>query len=47
MYTKPASLFSPGLDDLRDWTNNVQPSIPIYVAKRDFEVLFDVLSFWN
>ncbi|KAF3783122.1 putative hydrolase [Nymphaea thermarum] len=27
-----------GLDDLRDWTNNVQASIPIYVAKRDFEV---------
>nr|XP_027125309.1 putative hydrolase C777.06c isoform X1 [Coffea arabica] len=27
-----------GLDDLRDWTNNVQPSIPIYVAMRDFEV---------
>lgn len=28
-----------GLDDLRDWTNNVQPSIPIYVARRDFEVM--------
>ncbi|XP_010262084.1 PREDICTED: putative hydrolase C777.06c isoform X2 [Nelumbo nucifera] len=28
-----------GLDDLRDWTNNVQPFIPIYVAKRDFEVM--------
>ncbi|CAH1422778.1 unnamed protein product [Lactuca virosa] len=28
-----------GLDDLRDWTNNVQPYIPIYVAKRDFEVM--------
>ncbi|CDO97905.1 unnamed protein product [Coffea canephora] len=28
-----------GLDDLRDWTNNVQPSIPIYVAMRDFEVM--------
>ncbi|TXG68573.1 hypothetical protein EZV62_003508 [Acer yangbiense] len=27
-----------GLDDLRDWTNNVQPHIPIYVAKRDFEI---------
>jgi hypothetical protein len=27
-----------GLDDLRDWTNNVQPYIPIYVAERDFEV---------
>ncbi|KAK2983801.1 hypothetical protein RJ640_008477 [Escallonia rubra] len=28
-----------GLDDLRDWTNNVQPCIPIYVAERDFEVM--------
>ncbi|OMP11636.1 Beta-lactamase-like protein [Corchorus capsularis] len=28
-----------GLDDLRDWTNNVQPHIPIYAAKRDFEVM--------
>ncbi|XP_058005049.1 putative hydrolase C777.06c isoform X2 [Hevea brasiliensis] len=28
-----------GLDDLRDWTNNVQPCIPIYVAQRDFEVM--------
>ncbi|XP_024027914.1 putative hydrolase C777.06c [Morus notabilis] len=28
-----------GLDDLRDWTNNVQPSIPIYVPRRDFEVM--------
>ncbi|XP_057978473.1 putative hydrolase C777.06c [Malania oleifera] len=28
-----------GLDDLRDWTNNVQSYIPIYVAKRDFEVM--------
>ncbi|CAN0881685.1 Putative hydrolase C777.06c [Linum grandiflorum] len=28
-----------GLDDLRDWTNNVQPYIPIYVAPRDFEVM--------
>ncbi|KAJ8535852.1 hypothetical protein K7X08_034253 [Anisodus acutangulus] len=28
-----------GMDDLRDWTNNVQPSIPIYVASRDFEVM--------
>ncbi|XP_058068845.1 putative hydrolase C777.06c isoform X8 [Magnolia sinica] len=27
-----------GLDDLRDWTNNVQSHIPIYVAKRDFEI---------
>ncbi|KAI4329146.1 hypothetical protein L6164_021442 [Bauhinia variegata] len=28
-----------GLDDLRDWTNNVQSYIPIYVAQRDFEVM--------
>lgn len=28
-----------GLDDLRDWTNNVQSSIPIYVTQRDVEVL--------
>ncbi|KAL8043373.1 hypothetical protein ABFX02_09G115700 [Erythranthe guttata] len=28
-----------GLDDLRDWTNNVQPSVPIYTAERDFEVM--------
>ncbi|KAJ3683348.1 hypothetical protein LUZ60_013575 [Juncus effusus] len=28
-----------GLDDLRDWTNNIQPHIPIYVAQRDFEVM--------
>ncbi|KAK8976859.1 hypothetical protein V6N11_047626 [Hibiscus sabdariffa] len=28
-----------GLDDLRDWTNNVQSSIPIYVSERDFEVM--------
>ncbi|XP_030457720.1 putative hydrolase C777.06c [Syzygium oleosum] len=28
-----------GLDDLRDWTNSVQPHIPIYVANRDFEVM--------
>uniref|UniRef100_A0A2P2KVS4 Uncharacterized protein MANES_04G140400 n=2 Tax=Rhizophora mucronata TaxID=61149 RepID=A0A2P2KVS4_RHIMU len=27
------------MDDLRDWTNNVQPNIPIYVAERDFEVM--------
>jgi hypothetical protein len=27
-----------GLDCLRDWTNNVQSSIPIYVAERDYEV---------
>jgi hypothetical protein len=30
--------YGAGLDCLRDWTNNVQPSIPIYVAQRDFEV---------
>lgn len=30
--------FCSGLDDLRDWTNNVQTQIPIYVPKRDFEV---------
>ncbi|KAF3450597.1 hypothetical protein FNV43_RR06686 [Rhamnella rubrinervis] len=28
-----------GLDDLRDWTNNVQPCVPIYVAQRDYEVM--------
>ncbi|KAI5068479.1 hypothetical protein GOP47_0016824 [Adiantum capillus-veneris] len=28
-----------GLDDLRDWTNNVQDVVPVYVAKRDFEVM--------
>lgn len=28
-----------GLDDLRDWTNNVQKSVPIYVAKRDLKVM--------
>ncbi|XP_075479766.1 putative hydrolase C777.06c isoform X1 [Primulina tabacum] len=28
-----------GLDDLRDWTNNVQPSVPIYTTLRDFEVM--------
>jgi hypothetical protein len=27
-----------GLDDLRDWTNNIQDTIPIYVAPRDLEV---------
>ncbi|GJV05941.1 retrovirus-related pol polyprotein from transposon TNT 1-94 [Tanacetum coccineum] len=26
-----------GLDDLRDWTNNVQPHIPIYAIERNFE----------
>lgn len=35
---KKSQSFS-GLDDLRDWTNNVQPSVPIYTAERDFEVL--------
>jgi glyoxylase-like metal-dependent hydrolase (beta-lactamase superfamily II) len=30
--------FGTGLDCLRDWTNNVQPTIPIYVAERDYEV---------
>ena len=29
-----------GLDCLRDWTNNVQSTIPIYVAERDYEVGF-------
>lgn len=28
-----------GLDDLRDWTNNVQKSVSLYVAKRDLEVM--------
>ncbi|KAL2652407.1 hypothetical protein R1flu_020535 [Riccia fluitans] len=28
-----------GLDDLRDWTNNVQKTIPIYVTRRDIEVM--------
>ncbi|XP_066397293.1 putative hydrolase C777.06c isoform X2 [Miscanthus floridulus] len=28
-----------GLDCLRDWTNNVQSTIPIYVAERDYEVM--------
>eukprot|EP00897_Mesotaenium_endlicherianum_P006796 jgi/Mesen1/6144/ME000314S05162 len=28
-----------GLDDLRDWTNNVQSGIPIFVAPRDLEVM--------
>ncbi|KAG5537892.1 hypothetical protein RHGRI_025102 [Rhododendron griersonianum] len=36
-----------GLDDLRDWTNNVQPHIPIYVARRDFEVHFIILPFFH
>jgi len=30
--------YGAGLDCLRDWTNNVQPSIPIYAAERDYEV---------
>nr|KYP54322.1 Putative hydrolase C777.06c family [Cajanus cajan] len=34
-----ADAIGAGLDDLRDWTTNVQPHIPIYVAKRDFEVM--------
>lgn len=37
--------FVSGLDDLRDWTNNVQPQIPIYVPKRDFEVNVLYLTF--
>lgn len=32
-----------GLDCLRDWTNNVQSTIPIYVAERDYEVGFPPL----
>eukprot|EP00250_Pteridium_aquilinum_P004403 c14616_g1_i1 orf=83-1240(+) len=28
-----------GLDDLRDWTNNVQKTVPVYVTKRDYEVM--------
>jgi phosphoribosyl 1,2-cyclic phosphodiesterase len=28
-----------GLDDLRDWTNNVQATIPIYVTSRDLQVM--------
>ena len=35
---KDDMFYGAGLDCLRDWTNNVQPSIPIYVAQRDFEV---------
>lgn len=31
-----------GLDDLRDWTNNVQPHIPIYVGLRDLAVGFSI-----
>ncbi|GKV00856.1 hypothetical protein SLEP1_g13471 [Rubroshorea leprosula] len=33
----------PGLDNLHDWTNNVQPYFPIYVARRDFEFQGPVL----
>lgn len=39
-----------GLDCLRDWTNNVQSSIPIYVAERDYEVgslLLPTPSYWS
>ncbi|KAJ8752304.1 hypothetical protein K2173_003940 [Erythroxylum novogranatense] len=32
------SILANGLDDLHDWTNNVQPSIPIYGTERDFEI---------
>ncbi|GBG63180.1 hypothetical protein CBR_g36949 [Chara braunii] len=28
-----------GLDDLRDWTNNIQESIDVYTSQRDFEVM--------
>eukprot|EP00252_Welwitschia_mirabilis_P003354 TRINITY_DN1342_c0_g1_i2.p1 TRINITY_DN1342_c0_g1~~TRINITY_DN1342_c0_g1_i2.p1 ORF type:complete len:347 (+),score=33.92 TRINITY_DN1342_c0_g1_i2:234-1274(+) len=28
-----------GLDDLRDWTNNIQNVVPIYVTRRDLEVI--------
>eukprot|EP00252_Welwitschia_mirabilis_P003353 TRINITY_DN1342_c0_g1_i1.p1 TRINITY_DN1342_c0_g1~~TRINITY_DN1342_c0_g1_i1.p1 ORF type:complete len:387 (+),score=37.72 TRINITY_DN1342_c0_g1_i1:234-1394(+) len=28
-----------GLDDLRDWTNNIQNVVPIYVTRRDLEVM--------
>lgn len=37
--------FAVGLDDLRDWTNNVQPHIPIYVGLRDLTVGFLVWLF--
>ncbi|KAK8921169.1 hypothetical protein KSP39_PZI019935 [Platanthera zijinensis] len=39
MWRSPICNVSIGLslDDLRDWTNHIQPFIPIYVAKRDFE----------
>ena len=28
-----------GFDDLRDWTNNTQSSVPIYLRKEDFDVV--------
>ncbi len=28
-----------GLDDLRDWTNNVQKNIPVYLRRQDLEVV--------
>lgn len=28
-----------GLDDLRDWTNNIQDFVPIYLTERDFKVM--------
>eukprot|EP00898_Chlorokybus_atmophyticus_P000561 jgi/Chlat1/1505/Chrsp12S02078 len=28
-----------GLDDLRDWTNNVQPRVPVYARMQDLEVM--------
>jgi phosphoribosyl 1,2-cyclic phosphodiesterase len=28
-----------GMDDLRDWTNNMQASIPIYLRKQDLDVV--------
>lgn len=28
-----------GLDDLRDWTNNIQNVVPIYVTQRDYKVM--------
>lgn len=28
-----------GLDDLRDWTNNIQDVVPIYVTERDLKVM--------
>ncbi|NQW16146.1 MAG: MBL fold metallo-hydrolase [Chloroflexi bacterium] len=28
-----------GMDDLRDWTNNVQEAIPIYLRQRDLDVI--------